>query len=70
MKGSADDFLISLGILWFGERILRFCVVVNGVFVVGREVVCVRMVKFGVMVLELDFSFWVYFCLEHGGMKE
>ena len=59
MSSGGDDFLVSLGILQFGVGPLRFTVAVDGVVVVGCEVVGVRLVDFGVMVLKLDSS-WVF----------
>ena len=59
MSSGGDDFLVSLGILQFGVEPLRFTVAVDGVVVVGCEVVGVRLVDFGVMVLKLDSS-WVF----------
>ena len=64
MSGGGDDFLVSLGILRFGVGLLRFTVAVDGVVVVGCEVVGVRLVDFGVMVLKLDSSIVRRFCLE------
>ena len=37
---------------------------------VGCEVVGIRLVDLGVMVLELDSSFWGCFCLELDGLEE
>ena len=37
---------------------------------VGCEVVGIRLVDLGVMVLELDSSFWSCFCLELDGLEE
>ena len=48
----------------------RFSVAVNGIVAVCCEVVCVGLADFGVMVLELDSSFWGCFCLDVGGVKE
>ena len=52
------------------ERALRFSVSVDGVVVVGCEVVVVGLLDFRVMVLELDSSFGWCFCMELGGVKE
>ena len=49
---------------------LRFNVTVDGVVVVGCEVVGVRLVDLAIMVLEFDSSFRGCFCLEPGGLKE
>ena len=57
IRGGGDDSLPSLGISKFGEGPLRFSVAVDGVVAVGCEVMCVGLVQFGVMVLELDYSF-------------
>ena len=52
-----------------GER-LRFSVAEHGVVVVDCELAGVELVDFGILVLQLDFSFGRYFCLEPGDAKE
>ena len=64
MRGGGDDFLVSLGILLFGVRPLRFSVVVDGLVLVGCEVVAVRLADRGVV----DSSFGG--CLELCDVKE
>ena len=49
---------------------LHFSVTVNAIVAVGSEVVGVVLVDFGIMDLELDFSFGGYFSLELGATKE
>ena len=51
-------------------RLLRFSVTVNGMVVVGCEVMAVELVDLGVMGLELDSSFGGCFCFELGGVEE
>ena len=59
MKDGEDNFVVSLVILWFG----------GGLYVsMGCEAVGVRLVDFGAMVLGLDSSFGVCFCLGLGGV--
>ena len=43
---------------------------VDGIVVVGCEIMGVRLVDFGIMDLELDSSFGGYFSLELGATKE
>lgn len=63
MRGCGDNFLI-----W--REPLRVSVAVDGMVVVGCEVVHVELVDFAVMVLKLDSSFRGCFCLEQDGAKE
>ena len=50
------------------RRALRFSVAVDGVVAKVYDVVGVRLVNFGAVVLELDFSFGGCFCLDLGGV--
>ena len=49
MRGDGDDFLGSLGTLLFGVGLLHFTVAIDGLVLVGCEVVAVGLVDFGVM---------------------
>ena len=53
MRGGGDDFVVSLQILFFGMRPFHFSKAVDGLVLVGCELVAVQLVDFGV----LDFSF-------------
>ena len=44
MRGGGDDFLDSLGICCFGVGPLRFIVAVDGLVLVGCEVIAVALV--------------------------
>ena len=78
MRGFGDDFMVSLRdfMIWMGT--LLFSVAVDGMVVVGYEEVGAGLLDFGIMVLELDYSFGgLYnihiihiFCLELGCVKE
>ena len=52
------------------RRALRFSVAVDGVVAKVCEVVGVRLVDFGAVVLDLDSSFGGCFCLDLGGVQE
>ena len=64
IRGGGDDFLGSLGISLFGVGPLRFSVAVDGLVLVGCEIVAVGLVDLGVM----DSSFGG--SLEPCGVKE
>lgn len=64
MRGSEDDFLVSLGILLFEVGLSRFNVAVDGLVLLGCEIVAVGLLDFGVM----DSFFGE--CLELFGVKE
>ena len=49
MRGSEDDFLVSLGIFLFELGPLHFNVAVDGLVLLGCEVVAVGLLDFGVM---------------------
>ena len=44
MRGGGDDFLDSLGIWLFGVELLRFTVAVDGLVLIGCQVVAVAFV--------------------------
>ena len=48
-RGSGDDFLVSLWILLFRVGHLRFSIAVDGMVLMGCEVVAIGLVNFGVM---------------------
>ena len=52
------------------RRPLRFRLTVDGMVVVSWEVVSVGLVDLGVMIVVLDSSFGVCFCLELGIVEE
>ena len=70
MRGSGDDLSCYFEDFAICRGPFSSSVIVDGMVVVGCEVVGVGLVDLEVLVLEINSSFRGYYCLELGGVEE